>query len=203
MMEQASGTRVSLLMRVRDSADTAAWAEFDKRYGPLILAYCRARGCQHTDAEDIRQLVMAKLASRLRTFEYHKECGGFRRYLRTVTRGEMARHASGFSVRLGHYPFDADSFDEQAQATDDDDAVWEREWMRHHFRIAWETVKEHSDESSLAVFRQLLSGVAPRRIAQATGMSEPAIRKIKQRMCDRLRAAIAEQILDEEQNPSI
>ena len=196
-MEPYSRTRVSLLLRLRDPRDDAAWLEFDRRYGPLILAYCRASGFQPTDAEDVRQLVMTKLSTRIRTFEYHKELGGFRRYLRTVTRGEMARHVATAGGRDAHQLIDDSIFSDQS--TDiETDAAWEREWMRHHFRIAWETVKKHSDEKSLEVFKQILAGVSPGLIAEATGMTEPAVRKVKQRVCERLKTAIAEQILDEE-----
>ncbi len=45
-------TRPSLLERVRDPANDAAWAEFDRSYGELILRYCHRCGLQHSDAED-------------------------------------------------------------------------------------------------------------------------------------------------------
>lgn len=197
-MEQSSATRISLLMRLRDICDDRAWVEFDRRYGPLILSYCRARGWQQSDAEDIRQLVMTKLSQRLQSFEYDSESGGFRRYLRTVVRGEMARHASNCSddaLHSGHrLPETADS--------DEAEEAWEREWMHHHFRLAWEHIKNHSDGGSLQVFRQLLSGATPRQVAHASGMTEAAVRKVKQRISDRLRTAITEQLLDEENEPA-
>lgn len=199
-MEQASATRISLLARLRDVCDGAAWVEFDRRYGPLILSYCRARGWQQSDAEDIRQLVMAKLSQRLPSFEYRAEAGGFRRYLRTVVRGEMSRHAAGFDQRLSNNSVAL--HDDLTADAQDDEAIWEREWMRHHFRIAWEFVKQHSDEASLEIFGKLLAGATPRQIAGAAGMTEAAVRKVKQRISDRLREAITEQILDEESEPA-
>jgi RNA polymerase sigma factor (sigma-70 family) len=195
-MEQASATRISLLMRLRDACDGAAWVEFDRRYGPLILSYCRARGWQQSDAEDIRQLVMTKLSRRLRSFEYDSDAGGFRRYLRTVVRGEMARHASNHTdVAM------LDSRYVDLRDADLNEALWEDEWMRHHFRLAWESVRNHSEEGSLEVFQRLLKGATPRQVAHSVGMSEAAVRKVKQRISDRLRAAITEQLLDEENEP--
>ena len=187
-------------MRVRDPADAAAWVEFDRRYGPLVLAYCRASGWQQADAEDVRQLVMTKLAGRLRTFEYEPEAGGFRRYLRTVIRGEMARHATRRDGYAADMRVERSEFDAIPEAGGED-SVWDREWMRHHFRIAWDAVRDRCDENSLEVFRQLLAGAHPNRIAGSMGMSETAVRKVKQRMCERLKAAIAEQIRDEEHEP--
>ena len=80
-MAWSSTTHPSLLSRVRDTDDVAAWHEFEARYGDLILRYCRARRVQHADAEDVRQLVMIGLASSLRSFTYDPARGRFRSYL--------------------------------------------------------------------------------------------------------------------------
>lgn len=190
-----SATRASLLVRLKDRGDVEAWAEFDRRYGPLILAYCRAQGWQVNDAEDVRQMVMAKLAGSLRGFEYDPALGSFRGYLRVVVRGEMVRHAARHKAGPGAVPLEEEVFGSGAGQ----DAVWEQEWMRHHFRLAWETVRAHSDERTLEVFRHLLGGTSIAGVAQSLGMSQAAVRKVKQRVAERLRAAIAEQVLDEEQ----
>jgi RNA polymerase sigma-70 factor (ECF subfamily) len=196
-MHPPSATRASLLLRLRDAGDAQAWIEFDRRYGPLILGYCLAQGWQLSDAEDVRQLVMAKLAGSLRGFEYRPELGSFRGYLRAVVRGEMSRHASRHKARARAVPLD-DGMSEPG-LDPPQDAVWEQEWMRHHFRLAWESVRAQSDERTLEVFRHLLDGAPVAGVAQALGMTPAAVRKVKQRISERLRAAIAEQILDEEQ----
>jgi hypothetical protein len=45
-------TPASLLSRVRDHEDTAAWSEFDVRYRDRIIRYALRRGLQAHDAED-------------------------------------------------------------------------------------------------------------------------------------------------------
>ena len=81
-------TRVSLLLRLRqDDRDQAAWAAFVDRYGPQIFAWCRRWGLQETDAEDVTQTVLLKLAEKLRAFEYDP-ARRFRSWLKTV-----AQHA--------------------------------------------------------------------------------------------------------------
>ncbi|MCA9253978.1 MAG: sigma-70 family RNA polymerase sigma factor, partial [Phycisphaerales bacterium] len=77
-------TRASLLLRIRDPDDQRAWREFDGAYGELIVRYCRARGLQLVDAEDVRQLVMLNLSRSIPRFEYQPEVGRFRDYLRTI-----------------------------------------------------------------------------------------------------------------------
>ena len=189
-----SGTRASLLARVRDPRDAEAWAQFERRYGGLVLAYCRARGVQASDAEDVRQMVMGKLVGALRSFEYRPEAGGFRHYLRRVIRGEIIRHAARPARGPGTVPMDV-----EIESESEADEAWEQEWMRHHFRLAWAAVRESVDPSSLEVFRQLLAGTPTAGVARAMGMTEAAVRKVKQRMSERLREAIAEQLRDEDE----
>ena len=46
-------TRASLLIRVRDPADQAAWQEFVEIYRPIILRLACQKGMQEADAEDV------------------------------------------------------------------------------------------------------------------------------------------------------
>jgi RNA polymerase sigma-70 factor (ECF subfamily) len=81
-------TRLSLLSRLRrDPENPSAWDEFVGRYGPQIRAWCRAWGMQEADAEDIAQMVLVRLAVKLRSFVYDPG-GSFRAWLKT-----LARHA--------------------------------------------------------------------------------------------------------------
>ena len=70
-------THPSLLTRVRDPADRVAWREFEARYGPLIVGYCRSLGLQLTDAEDVCQEVMLSLSHALPGFRYDQETGSW------------------------------------------------------------------------------------------------------------------------------
>ena len=87
-MDSSSGGRTSptLLGRLRqDPADQAAWAEFVARYGRQVYAWCRQGNLQEADAEDVSQVVLARLAERMRNFTYDP-ARSFRGWLRTLTR---------------------------------------------------------------------------------------------------------------------
>jgi RNA polymerase sigma-70 factor (ECF subfamily) len=82
---EGSATRVSLLGRVRqDPNDQAAWGEFVESYGPKIYAWCRRWHAQEADAEDVTQMVLLKLADKLRDFRYDP-ARSFRAWLKTLT----------------------------------------------------------------------------------------------------------------------
>lgn len=83
--KSALRTRASLLLRLRaEPENQAAWKEFVLRYGPLIYAWCRRWQVQQSDAEDIAQEVLLKLAQHLRNFDYDP-ARRFRGLLRTLT----------------------------------------------------------------------------------------------------------------------
>lgn len=54
-------TRSTLLVRIRDPADTKAWGEFVALYQPLLTAYARKRGLVEEDVRDVVQDVFARL----------------------------------------------------------------------------------------------------------------------------------------------
>lgn len=191
-------TRVSLLSRVRDHADHVAWSEFDERYRELILRYCQRRGLQASDAEDVRQLVMLNLARQLRTFQYDPKKGRFRDYLgRTV---QNAIHRLFRRPRPERVGLDTDvAAALPARDGEELDQEWEREWMDHHYRLALEGVRKTADPKSVDVFDELLAGGDTESVARSFQMTRDAVHKVKQRMRERLKVRIAEQIREEEE----
>jgi len=190
-------TRPTLLSRVRDHEDHRSWREFDARYRDLILRFCRRRGLQQSDAEDVRQIVMINLARALRTFEYEPARGRFRGYLgRVVANAIHRQHRRPRVEQAGLDTHVASQLpgDEPARM----EAEWEEEWMHHHYRLAMESVRETADPRSVAVFERLLAGDSTDAVARSFGMTRDAVHKVKQRLRDRLKALVAEQIHDEE-----
>lgn len=82
----ASATSPSLLARLKLTVtDQSAWAEFDRRYGRLIHGWCRHWRVPEADAEEITQVVLVKLAEKMRGFTYDPT-RSFRAYLKTLAR---------------------------------------------------------------------------------------------------------------------
>ena len=89
----SSQTSPTLLGRLRQQpSDQAAWEQFVERYGRLILAWCREAQLQDADIEDITQIVLIKLADKMRTFAYDPS-KSFRGWLRTLTHHAWSRTA--------------------------------------------------------------------------------------------------------------
>lgn len=85
MNNNFSLTSISLLEQLRsDSDNEAAWRVFVERYGPQVLAWCRVGKLQQSDAEDVTQTVLLKLAGTMKEFEYDPSMS-FQAWLYTVT----------------------------------------------------------------------------------------------------------------------
>jgi len=85
MVATDSDTPHSLLVRLSQAnRDERAWDAFVQRYQPRIVAWCRERGLQPADAQDVSQIVLEQLLSAMREFRYDP-AGSFRAWLRTVT----------------------------------------------------------------------------------------------------------------------
>jgi RNA polymerase sigma-70 factor (ECF subfamily) len=81
-------TGSTLLVLLRDPDSPEAWKAFVRRYTPTLLSWCRQWQLQQTDAEDVTQEVLHRLAVHMRRFPYDPTKGHFRSWLKT-----LARHA--------------------------------------------------------------------------------------------------------------
>ena len=190
-------TSSSLLSRLRDPADEEAWREFEARYGELIIRYARARALTQCDAEDIRQTVLLGLFRSLRGFRYSRSRGRFRDYLGRVVRNAVARSI----VRQRPTTESLDGCEQVAEipARDQADALWEREWMDHHFRTAMAEIRRSFEPRTIALFERLAAGVRAEDLAREHGMKVMAVYQAKQRIGNRLKELVARQVREEDE----
>jgi hypothetical protein len=69
-MAESPTTRATLLLRLRDSRDNDAWAQFVAIYAPLIFAFARKKGLQDADAADVTQDVLMAVAGAMPRLDY-------------------------------------------------------------------------------------------------------------------------------------
>jgi RNA polymerase sigma-70 factor (ECF subfamily) len=88
--ESRSRTRATLLRRLATaSTDKDAWREFVEHYGSRIYRWCRGRGFQDADAEDLTQNLLVKLAVQMKSFEYDPS-KSFHAWLKTITNNALS-----------------------------------------------------------------------------------------------------------------
>src|SRR5215472_4606223 len=136
-MPEAPPTRPSLLIRLRDHEDHAAWGRFVEVYAPLIYGYLRKRGLQDADAADLTQTCLRQVAAHVGSLEYDPRRGTFRGWLFTIVRNRL-RDFRDQPRRL--YQGSGDSrvqrlLEDQAAPEPEENARWERDYRLR--LLAW------------------------------------------------------------------
>ena len=195
---QGPKTRASLIAGLSSQASQEAWAEFDAVYRPLIIRVARAKGMQHSDAEDLAQDVLARIEKAVDSFQSNGE-GSFRRWLYQITRNLVINHLTRgpFSGNRGPVATGKSNVQQlltQHPARDDEtSALFQLEYRRARFRQAAEVVRERfSDSTWLCFWLTTSSNQSIKTVAKKLGKSNGAVRVARSRVL----AAIREQIHD-------
>ena len=152
MQRSAKGpvTSPSLLLRIRDPNDSESWQRFEAVYAPVIRSYCRRRGFQSTDIDDIAQEVMTSVAGAIQKFEYEPAKGRFRGWLATVTANKLRNFAAKSSIKPEQF---VDYVDQLANSPDSD-SHWTELFMQQVFRAAREQVQQEVEEKTWQCFQK-------------------------------------------------
>ncbi len=195
-MQGQTTTHGSLLIRLRDGTDSAAWQEFHDRYGKLIRGFARRRDLQPADCDDVAQEVMLSLSKVMPNFEYNPSSGKFRSYLKTATLRAIFRKS-----RQNHGEVALGTIEEATRIAEADAAVeeaWELEWQRYHLRQAMRTLESEFSEPDREAFRlYAIDGRDTRETAAELNISVNQVYKAKSRILKRLEKVIQLQVREE------
>jgi RNA polymerase sigma factor (sigma-70 family) len=187
-------TRASLLLRVRDPADQAAWREFVEIYRPVILRLARRKGMQEADAEDVAQQVLVQVSRVAQEREHDPERAKFRTWLHRVahnailnalTRGKPDR-GSGDSALLA-------VLNQHASQTGPDSELLRLERRREIFRWAARQVRQEFHEATWDAFWQTaVEGRPAESVAEQLGKNRGAIYAARSRVMRRIQEKVTE-----------
>jgi RNA polymerase sigma factor (sigma-70 family) len=188
-------TRPSLLVRLRDPRDGAAWAEFVGLYGPLVYGYVRKQGLQDADAADLSQDVLAAVARGVGRLDYDPRRGAFRNWLFTVVRRKLAnwRRARKSRPEVRDDP-EAERLLEACPAPETGDAAWPAEWERRLFAWACEQVRRDVTAVTWQAFwKTAIEDLPGKQVADDLDLTVAAVygarRRVLARLKERIRAA--------------
>jgi RNA polymerase sigma-70 factor (ECF subfamily) len=188
-MTDALLTRASLLARLRDPQDRAAWQQFVELYGSLVYGFARRRGLQDADAADLTQEVFLAVSRSAGRWEYDPRRGTFRGWLYGLTRNKIAKFLQRRASRpqaSGDTNVRSRLAEEPSPGPDPDEA-WEQEFQLQLFRLAAEQVCEHFAPATWQAFwRTAVEGKDAASVATELGMSVGAVYVARSRVLARL-----------------
>src|SRR4051794_39305007 len=88
-------TSHSLLERLRDRGDVAAWQRLLTAYEPWLRGWLRRRHLQPADAEDLLQDVLLVVSQELPSFVHNGRAGAFRSWLRAILANRVRHFLRG------------------------------------------------------------------------------------------------------------
>lgn len=189
-MAEPPPTRVTLLNRLKDGADTDAWVEFVRLYGPVVYGFARKRGLQDADAADLMQEVLRSVARNAAKMEYDPKRGTFRGWLYTVTRNKIYNFLSAQKNRpRGSGDSGAqERLDGIPDRTPDRDDDWDIEYQRRLSAKAMDRVKhEFQPNTWQAFWGTAVDGRPAQEVGAELDMTPGAVYVAKSRVLARLR----------------
>lgn len=182
-------TRASLLVRIRDRGDTAAWRQFDAIYRPMLMQFALARGLDHGGAEDVTQHCMTAIHRHIDGFDYDPAKGRFRGWLRTIVNNrirdlhqQQRERPAGSSVFAGLAANEAST-----------DALFDRIWYEAHLKHCLRFIRSSVEPSTFQAFQMYaIQERSVDEVCKALGMTASHVYAIKSRLTKKLRETMRE-----------
>ncbi|HTQ39040.1 MAG TPA: RNA polymerase sigma factor [Pirellulales bacterium] len=192
-MSPSPETRPSLLIRLSDRSDQAAWQEFASIYTPVIYRLALRKGLQHADAEDLSQQVLSAIAKAIDRWQTDPARAKFRTWLHRVaqnqiinalTRAAPDRAVGGSTVMS--------NLNEHSARMPDSDLIrlelrrevfrWAANRIRHEFRsVTWN-----------AFWLTAVENATIEDAVQRLGLSSGAVYAARSRIMRRLKEKVCE-----------
>ena len=149
-----AATRASLILRLQNADDVAAWDEFAAIYGPVLYRVATSRGFQAADAENLTQEVFLAVANAVSTWLEREDRGRFRAWLLRIARNEAVDMLTERATRpLGRDGSEAEHILANLPARDELSSALDLEYERAVFRWAAEQVRDAVAEHTWDAFQ--------------------------------------------------
>lgn len=178
-------TVTPLLNALCNRQDAAAWLQFSSRYADVLVRFCRRRGLQQADAEDISQQVLFAVSRQIPGFQQQSDRGLFRSWLATIAIRAIWKHKRQSGRKSGTSQLKDDDLPEPTC----------RSWLADFNAAVLETgmeriCPEFSTEEWTAFQRVWLADEPCLTVAAEIGKPASWVYRTKYRILDRLKREI-------------
>ena len=188
-----AATRASLILRLKDAEDVAAWDEFAAIYAPVIYRVATSRGFQPADAENLVQEVFLAVANSVESWLERDDRGRFRAWLLRITRNESVDMLTERATRpLGRDGIAAERVLDNLPARDEFSSALDLEYERTVFHWASEQARAAVAEQTWDAFwLSSIEGLAVNEVAQRLKMRPGNVYLARSRVMARIKALVA------------
>lgn len=185
-------TRASLILRLQDARDVVAWDCFESIYAPVIHRVALRQGLQPSDAENVVQEVMMRVAKSVNNWLNNSQRGPFRAWLIRIARNETMRLLTRPSTQpwnqLGESHFQLANLPHQEAKVASELTA---EFQREVFLWAAEKVRAEVEESTwLAFWLTHIEGLSVAEAAKQLNVKPGNIYFGRSRVMNRLKLSV-------------
>ena len=204
-MDEPPATRRSLIVKLRDPADEAAWTEFMTLYEPLVYRLARRKGLQDADANDLCQEVFRDVSQAIGGWDPDPGAWELPRLV-VANRPQLAHQLLDAARRTNCRGSGAtsvqDLLEDQPAPDPSATAFFEAEYRKRLFQWAADDIKNEFTPATWAAFwRTAVDGHPPKDVAASLGMSVGAVYIARSRVLARLRTADRRTSIDRSRRP--
>ena len=178
-------TSLTLLERLRDPSNHAAWQQFDEIYGPLLAAYGVKLGLKPQDAQEAAQRTTVAALEAFRHDRYDRARGRFSHWLLGIARHKIA----DLCAELARQPIPASQRSSVEAALsllkdpESSSSIGECQWAGHVLSVCLRRAWQALPDRDMRIFESLTAdGQSPAEVAGEMGMTRNAVYKAKYRV---------------------
>lgn len=185
-------TRASLILRLPDAADVAAWESFESIYAPVIQRVALRQGLQPADVDNVVQEVLLRVAKSVGKWLEKSERGPFRAWLMTIARNETVRLLSCPATRPWATGDDSQQFSLEVAVVECQlSSDLDREYQREIFLWAADQVRRQVAEKTwLAFWFTQVEGLSVADAAERLEVNQGNIYFGRSRVMSRLKLTV-------------
>lgn len=196
-------TRSSLINRLKATINGESWEVFFNTYWELIYSVARRKGLSEADSQDIVQETILKVHKSLDRFQYNRDRGSFKGWLRTITRSRLVEHYKKKQRQPPTQQPREDEDDPLANLADPQgpelDRIWSEEWSRSLIQRSLTFLKQQVSLKQYQIFKcHCIDEWTVKEVCDALNVNAAQVYMAKQRV-GKIFAAKLERLKQEEE----
>ena len=187
-MSDNKNTRETLLLKLKNQHNEAAWQEFNNIYKGFIWAILIKMHVPSADQDDLVQEILLKAWKSLPEFEYNRSKGKFRNWLSQVTSNAACSYFRQHNKKSKL--FSDTQTDQGVEA--EIDKITRDEWKSFISQMAWEKVSKTLSDSVRQCFELISKGEDLNDIATKMDLPYNTVCVYKRRIINKIAKEISD-----------